>query len=87
MLFSCENLCRQHLACRRNRRNTANALKFEARQEQNLLEPRVALENRSYFASRSVCFVVRKPKPREVFAAHFRDRVVHHVPVERRERT
>ncbi len=32
-----------------------------------------------YSPSRQVCFFVRKPKLREVFAAEFRDRVVHHV--------
>jgi hypothetical protein len=85
VLFSYENLYRQYLACRRNKRNTANALKFEARQEQNLLELQTALENRSYSPSRSVCFCIRKPKLREVFAADFRDRVVHHVLVDHLE--
>jgi len=82
VLFSYENLYRQYLACRRNKRHTANALKFEARQELNLRELQTALEDRSYFPSRSVCFFVRKPKLREVFAADFRDRVVHHVLVD-----
>lgn len=77
MLFSYENLYRQYLLCRRHKRNTANALKFEVRQEQNLLELQLALTSRSYSPSRSVCFFVRKPKLREVFAADFRDRVVH----------
>lgn len=85
MLFSYENLYRQYLACRRNKRHTANALKFEARQELNLRELQTALEDRSYSPSRSVCFFVRKPKLREVFAADFRDRVVHHVLVEHLE--
>lgn len=86
MLFSYENLYRQYLACRRHKRNTANALKFEARQEENLLELQLALESRSYSPSRSVCFFVRKPKLREVFAADFRDRVVHHVLVDALEK-
>jgi hypothetical protein len=47
---------------------------------------KAALENRLYSPSRSVCFFVRKPKPREVFAADFRDRVVHHVLVEHLEK-
>ncbi len=80
-LFSLENVYRQYIACRRNKRNTANALRFEARQELNLLALRDALADRSYEPTRSVCFFVRRPKLREVFAADFRDRVVHHVLV------
>ncbi len=86
LLFSFENLYRQYLACRRNKRNTLNALRFEARHEQNLLDLQDALQGRSYVPSRSVCFFVKKPKLREIFAADFRDRVVHHVLVDYLER-
>ena len=86
MLFSFENLHRQYLICRRNKRNTLNALRFEARQEQNLLDLQAALIDRTYVPSRSVCFFVQKPKLREIFAADFRDRVVHHVLVDYLER-
>ena len=82
MLFSFENLHRQYLKCRRNKRNTANALAFEVRQEENLLGLKAALDNRTYTPSRSVCFVTQRPKLREIFAADFRDRVVHHVLVD-----
>ncbi|MBC7379605.1 MAG: group II intron reverse transcriptase domain-containing protein [Burkholderiaceae bacterium] len=85
-LFSLENIYRQYLACRKNKRNTANALRFEARQELNLLALRDALVDRSYVPGRSVCFFVKRPKLREVFAADFRDRVVHHVLVSHLEK-
>jgi len=39
------------------------------------------LEDHTYRPGRSICFVVSKPKPREIFAADFRDRVVHHILV------
>lgn len=86
-LFSLENLCRQYVACRRNKRNTANAAPPEARQELNLLALRDDLVSRTYEPARSVCFFVRRPKLREVFAADFRDRVVHHVLVSHLEQT
>lgn len=35
----------------------------------------------TYKPGKSICFVVTKPKPREIFAADFRDRIVHHVLV------
>ncbi len=85
-LFSLENLVSQYAACRRHKRNTANALRFEARQEMNLLALRDELCSRSYRPGRSVCFFVKRPKLREIFAADFRDRVVHHVLVSHLER-
>jgi RNA-directed DNA polymerase len=85
-LFSFENLYRQYLRCRRHKRNTHNALRFEARLEDNLVRLREELEGRTYHPSRSVCFVVKQPKFREIFAADFRDRVVHHVLVDVLER-
>ena len=80
-LFSLANIQRQYVECRRHKRNTANALRFEAAQEMNLLALRDALADRSYQPGRSVCFFVQRPKLREIFAADFRDRIVHHVLV------
>jgi hypothetical protein len=41
----------------------------------------------SYKPNRSVCFFVKHPKLREVFAADFADRVVHHILVRHLEKT
>jgi len=84
-LFSFENLYRCYLKCRKSKRNTINALKFEANAEENLFILAEELKNRTYKPSRSVCFVVERPKMREIIAADFRDRVVHHLLVERLE--
>jgi RNA-directed DNA polymerase len=48
LLFSLENLYRHYLQCRRNKRNTLNALRFEARQEERLLALQEALVNHTY---------------------------------------
>lgn len=85
-LFSFSNLHRCYLKCRRSKRNTVNALRFEMNLEENLCRLERELKTRSYQPARSVCFVVKKPKFREVFAADFRDRVVHHVLVDYLER-
>jgi hypothetical protein len=82
VLFSFENLHRQYLNCRRNKRNTQNALRFEVEQEKNLFDLQAALRDRTYRPARSVCFFVQKPKLREIFAADFADRVVHHVLID-----
>lgn len=39
------------------------------------------LSGRTYTPGRSVCFVVENPTIREIFAADFRDRIVHHLLV------
>jgi hypothetical protein len=65
--------------CRRNKRNTKSALAFEMHLERNLVGLFDELASGSYTPGRSICFVVTRPKPREVWAAAFRDRIVHHM--------
>ncbi len=85
-LFSFDALYRNYLKCRRNKRGTINALKFEMKAEENLFLLLEQLLNKSYQPSRSVCFIVEKPKMREIIAADFRDRVIHHLLVEKLEK-
>jgi len=84
--FTFKELYGSYLACRRRKRNTINALRFEINAEENLFVLAGELNSRTYRPSRSVCFVVDKPKMREIIAADFRDRVVHHLLVERLEK-
>jgi len=65
--------------CRRMKRNTASALAFEIGLERNLMRLYGELADGSYVPGRSKCFVITWPKPREVWAADFRDRIVHHL--------
>ena len=65
--------------CRRTKRNSASALAFEALQEHNLIQLHEELASGAWRPGRPICFVVTKPKPREVWAADFRDRIVHHL--------
>lgn len=37
----------------------------------------------SYRPSQFSCFAVQDPKPREIFAPHFRDRIIHHLLVDK----
>lgn len=43
------------------------------------------ITNKSYRPSQFSCFAVQDPKPREIFAPHFRDRIVHHLLVDKIE--
>jgi RNA-directed DNA polymerase len=83
--FKFENLYVCYRKCRKNKRGTINALKFEINAEETLFKMAEALSDRTYRPGRSVCFVVDKPKMREIIAADFRDRIVHHLLVERLE--
>lgn len=85
-IFSFGNIYRCYLNCRKNKRNTINALKFEINAEENILKLEKELKHKTYRPSRSILFAARKPKLREIFAADFRDRVVHHVSVDYLER-
>ncbi|MBI5675183.1 MAG: hypothetical protein HZC48_05030 [Nitrospirae bacterium] len=80
-LYSFRSLHDAYVSCRRRKRNTINALRFEASLLDNLTDLSSSLQDGSYSPSRSVCFVAKQPKLREIFAADFRDRVVHHLLV------
>ena len=74
-----EELVQAYLDCRRNKRNSISALTFEQHLEQGLCELHDQLLAGTYRPGRSTCFVITRPKPREVWAADFRDRIVHHL--------
>ena len=85
-LYSFQALWRHYRQCRRNKRNTVNALAFEVNTEANLLALQQELQTHTYRPGQSICFITDGPKPREVFAADFRDRIVHHLLVSHQER-
>jgi retron-type reverse transcriptase len=80
-LFALENIYRAFRQCRRGKRGTHNAMIFEQNLEENLVSLHEELTSGSYRPGSSVAFLVEKPKRREIFAADFRDRVVHHILV------
>lgn len=63
----------------RHKHKMAYVVKFERDLRQNLEELCDDLLTRRYVAQPSKCFIVNYPKKREVFAAMFRDRIVHHL--------
>jgi len=77
--FSFSELVQAYLDCRKTKRNSASAAAFEQDQERNLARLRDELLDGSYRPGRSICFVITRPKPREVWAAEFRDRIAHHL--------
>lgn len=79
--FNFKKLYLAYTLCRKNKRNTLNALKFELSAEKKLLQLKKRLKTQTYNPGRSICFVVTEPKIREIFAADFEDRIAHHLLV------
>ena len=77
--FTLEEVFEAYFSCRSNKRNTINALAFELDYESNLIQLWEELNDGSYQPGKSIAFIVHKPVQREIFAADFRDRVVHHL--------
>ncbi|MDB5362255.1 MAG: Retron-type reverse transcriptase [Rhodospirillales bacterium] len=65
--------------CRRRKRHTASARAFEIDLEANLIALFEELRDGAWTPAPASVFVVRHPKAREVWAAAFRDRIVHHL--------
>ncbi|MBO7126414.1 reverse transcriptase [bacterium] len=80
-IFTPKNIFKAYIDCRRRKRSTVNAQKFERKLCTNIVSLTKSLQSGNYEPGKSICFVVRNPKPREVFAADFRDRIVHHLLV------
>ena len=68
-----------YLQARKNKRNTHNQLKFEVDQETNLYQLASAIYNRTYTPQPCIAFIIHKPVMREIFAADFSDRIIHHL--------
>ena len=74
-----EEIFEAYFECRKNKRKTANALAFEADYESRLIELWKDVNSGAYQPGKSIAFIVTEPVQREVFAADFRDRIVHHL--------
>ena len=77
--FLFDDLVQAYLDCRRSKRRSTSALAFEINLERNLMQLHGELLDGSYRPGQSICFVITHPKPREVWATDFRDRIVHHL--------
>lgn len=73
------DLYRAYKDARKHKRNRNYQLKFEFNLEENLIDLRDELISGIYKPFPSNCFIIHDPKMREVFAVHFRDRIVHHL--------
>lgn len=77
--FTIQDLYKAYYECRKRKRGSVSAMEFEFNLESNMMKLYDELKSGEYEIGTSICFVVLKPKPREVWAASFRDRIVHHL--------
>ena len=64
--------------CLRGKSSSPQAVQYMQIADSDLVSLAVELWTGTYKPGTSTCFLVKYPKLREVFAAHFRDRIVHH---------
>ena len=74
-----EEVLTAYLDCRKHKRNTEQQLEFEINLWGNLYSIYYDLNKFNYTLQESIAFIVKRPVIREVFAAKFRDRIIHHV--------
>jgi RNA-directed DNA polymerase len=71
-----EDVFHAYYDCRKEKRNSWSALRFEERLERNLMQLYRELRDGTWEPARLSCFVVTYPKAREIWASEFKDRVV-----------
>lgn len=73
------DLYRAYKDARRHKRSKKDQLRFERYYEKNLIHLRDSILAHRYKPGPCKCFIIHDPKMREILAALFRDRVVHHL--------
>lgn len=76
---SIEEVYAAYLDCKKRKSKSTSYTRFAANEAANIYSLWEDLNNRTYTIGRSDAFCVTRPKVREVFAAQFRDRIVHHL--------
>ncbi len=81
-ITSFHNILHAYHKCRRKKRLKPSSSAFEFYMEKEIIELEQKLKDKSYAPKKFSVFVVTEPKIREIFAAGFSDRVVHHFLVD-----
>ncbi|MEX2409865.1 MAG: reverse transcriptase/maturase family protein [Candidatus Paceibacterota bacterium] len=76
-----EDFFQAYFDCRKNKRNSLSSLEFELDFESEVIKLYEEVNKSIYSVSPLDVFIKNKPVKREIFAAQFRDRVIHHLIV------
>ena len=74
-----EDIFSAYYLCLKHKGSSPSTINYMLDHRQDLIRLADEINSREYHPSTSITFVVTRPKYREVFAANFRDRVVHHL--------
>ncbi len=74
-----EDLFRAYFQARQGKTNKISTMEFDLDYEENLLSLEREIKTGNYKISPANCFIKNNPVKREIVAADFRDRVVHHL--------
>ena len=74
-----EDMFEAYYQCLKHKGSSPSTINYMLDHRQDLIRLVDEINSRTYYPTTSITFVVTKPKYREVFAANFRDRVVHHL--------
>ncbi len=77
--FSFDEVLHAYMQCRKHKRNTCSAMDFERNFIPKLLKLTEDVNAGRWRPGRYRCFPVFVPRVREIWAAPFRDRIVHHL--------
>jgi retron-type reverse transcriptase len=81
ILISFQNLLHAADQARKGKRSTPDVARFQFHLERELWALHEELANKSYQPGAYRSFYIHEPKPRQISAAPYRDRVVHHALV------
>lgn len=76
---SIEDVYEAYLDCKKRKSKSTSYARFAANEAANIYDLWKDLNDHTYEIGKSDAFCVTRPKVREVFAAQFRDRIVHHL--------
>ena len=78
-MITYQELYNAYLECYKNKKKSPGAMDFLFSYQANLRILLKEINERTYRPSPSTVFIITDPKIREVFAADFRDRIIHHL--------
>lgn len=77
--FSYEEILHAYMQCRKNKRNSKSAVEFEKNFTSKLKVLLKEVNENRFKSGRYKVFPVLKPRLREIWAAPFKDRIIHHL--------
>lgn len=82
-MIELDDLFDAYVECRKNKRKTINAIDFEVDYERELILLWNKINDKAYEPKKSIAFIINNPVKREIFAADFRDRIIHHLIIKK----